>query len=69
MKALVHSTMFIGSTICTLKSDWNLRALINELINQWIYKEWVVTKGRRRDMKLAGGVRWEWARFCSGRSY
>jgi hypothetical protein len=30
MKALVHSTMFICSKICTLKSDWNLRALINE---------------------------------------
>jgi hypothetical protein len=28
--------------------------------------EWVVIKGRRRDMKMAGGVRWEWASFVLG---
>jgi hypothetical protein len=31
--------------------------------------KWVVTKGRRGDVKLGGGVRWGWVWFWSGRSY
>ena len=30
---------------------------------------WVVSKGRKVDLNLGGGLRWEWVWFWSGRSY
>lgn len=38
LKALVHSTTFKGRA---LKSDWTLRALINDLIYWWVHMEGV----------------------------